>query len=165
MLNRILPRQFDNTYRGYSLALWLFGFVAAIKTLMGFNVSGLNPWISNRYVLMSADGIPVDSYGAEAGSVVTFMFASWGLELLLLSLLSLLVLVRYRAMVPLMLLILLLEQLGRKAIATISPIIHAAEPQNTSVAPLINWAFTGVLLIAFLMSITRPRSQAQGPSD
>ena len=31
MFNQILPRQVDNTYRSYKLALWLFGLLVFMK--------------------------------------------------------------------------------------------------------------------------------------
>jgi hypothetical protein len=37
MLSRILPRQFDNAYRGYRLALWLFVPIVLINMIMGLN--------------------------------------------------------------------------------------------------------------------------------
>ena len=125
MLGRIFPKQIDNDYRGYKLAIWLLVPIVLLKFFMGLNVAGLNPWISNRFVAKTADGIPLETFGAEAASTVMFLFASWGLILLVLSLLGIVVLIRYRAMVPLMYLLLSIEQFGRMGISLVSPIVKA----------------------------------------
>jgi hypothetical protein len=160
MLTRLFPKQFDNTYQGQWLAIWLFVPVVLVKLLMGANVAGFNPWVDNRYVLRTADAIPIDSYGAEAASVVVFLFASWGLGLLLLSLLGVLALLRYRAMVPLMLLVMLIEQVGRKGISLVSPIMRAVESQGLSAGAMINWALTAALAVGLVLSLM-PRKREQ----
>jgi hypothetical protein len=55
MFNQILPRQVDNTYRGYKLALWLFGLLVLMKAGISLGT------IFNGYTAASsADGIPLD---------------------------------------------------------------------------------------------------------
>ena len=64
MLNRLLPRQVDNTYRGYKLALWLFALVVLVKVAMS-----VNSIFNGHTVASSADGIPLDTFtpaGAQA---------------------------------------------------------------------------------------------------
>lgn len=160
MLDRLFPKQFDNDYRGYWLGIWILAPIVLMKLAMGFNVAGLNPWISNRQIAISADGLAVDSYGNEAASVVMFMFASWGLILLVLSLLGILVLVRYRAMVPLMYLLLGIEQFGRKAIGLLQPVaVEAAKAENLTPGFIINAGFMAALLIGFVLSLAAARSR------
>lgn len=161
MLSRLFPKQIDNDYRGLWLAIWLLVPVVLIKLAMGFNVAGLNPWVSNRMVAERADGIPLDGFGVEAASTVMFMFASWGLMLLLVNLLALLALIRYRAMVPLIFLLLTLEQVGRKVIGTLSPIVREAAVKADGLSPavLINWGFLIVLAIGLVLSLL-PRTTA-----
>jgi hypothetical protein len=159
MLSRLFPKQIDNVYSGQWLALWLLVPVVLVKLLMGFNVAGLNPWVTSRFVAETADRIPLDTFGPEAASIVLFLFASWGLGLLLLSLLAVLALIRYRAMIPLMFLVLALEQVGRKAIALINPIARTAGTPEFSFAFLINWAFTAALVVGLVLSLV-PRKNA-----
>jgi hypothetical protein len=91
---------------------------------------------------------------------VVFLFASWGLGLLLLSLLGVLALLRYRAMVPLMLLVMLIEQVGRKGISLVSPIMRAVESQGLSAGAMINWALTAALAVGLVLSLM-PRKREQ----
>lgn len=161
MLGRLFPKVIDNDYRGHPLALWLLVPLVLVKLVMGINVAGLNPWTSNRQIAISADGFALDSYGAEAASVVMFMFASWGLMLLVLSLLGFVVLIRYRAMIPLMYVLLGIEQFGRKAIGLAQPIVSAAAKSDAlSPAFLINTGFMAALLIGFALSLATRRGGA-----
>ena len=104
MFNQILPRQVDNTYRGYKLALWLFGLVLFMKIAMSLNS------IFNGYsVASSADGIPIDTYPSAAARTVISLFALLGLSNFVICLLCTLVLLRYRSMIPLMFALFLLQ--------------------------------------------------------
>jgi len=165
VLDRIFPRQFDNTYRGHWLAIWLLVPIAVVKLIMGINVSGLDPLISTVEIMKTADRVPLDRFGAEAASWVVFLFSSWALGLLLFSALTLLALIRYRAMVPLMYLVLTIEQLGRKGLQLIHPIVSVHEPVRKAVegglsaGALINWGLTAGLVIGLLLSLYRKASQ------
>jgi len=157
MLSRLFPKAFDNAYRGHWLAIWILVPIVLLKLAMAFNVAGLNPWVTSRFVIQNADGIPIDTFGAEAASVVVFLFASWGLGLLTLSLLGVIVLLRYRAMTPLMCLLLTIEQVGRKLIAYFSPIIRPTETDGVSFGALINWGLSAGLVIALILSLQDSR--------
>ena len=154
MLSNLLPKQIDNSYRGHALAIWLLIPIVLMKLLMGVNVAGLNPWISSRFVLLNADGIPVDTFSTDAASVVVFLFASWGLALLVISLLGVVVLIRYRAMIPLMYLLLSIEQIGRKGLAMVHPIVRSGEDAG-GVSPglWINWGLSAALVIGLILSL------------
>jgi hypothetical protein len=128
-----------------------------LKFFMGLNVAGLNPWISNRFVAKTADGIPLETFGAEAASTVMLLFASWGLILLVLSLLGIVVLIRYRAMVPLMYLLLSIEQIGRKGLSLANPIVRAVETEGIPLGVLINWGVMAALVIGLALSLATPR--------
>jgi hypothetical protein len=117
MPSRLLPQRVDNAYAGSRVALWLFGLAVVLKGAMASNA------VFNGYVVASsADGIPLETYPPAAARAVVSLFALWGVGHLVLGLLGLLVLVRYRAMVPLMFLVLLVEQLGRKLVVLALPI-------------------------------------------
>jgi hypothetical protein len=160
MFQRLFPRQLDNDYQGHVLAIWLFVPVVLLKTLMGFNVAGLNPWISSRSVLQRADAVPVDVYPADAASHVVFTFAAWGLCLFVLALLAWVVIIRYRAMLPLMILALSTEQVGRMALSQMTLPHHAMAQSGIPISTLINWGLAALLLLALVFSLVdaRPRS-------
>jgi hypothetical protein len=159
MLTRLFPRQIDNDYRGWRLAIWLLVPLALVKLLQGANVAGLFGPGKSRQVLEGVDKVPLDAFPAEAASHLVFLFAAWGLGVFVLGLLAIVVLLRYRAMIPLMYLLLLIEQLGRKTLST----IHLDRP-FVSLAPspanLINWAFLLVIVAGFLLSLSPRRPRA-----
>ena len=117
MLALLFPREFDNTYRGQWVGRWLFIFVVLARLAIGINST-----VNTRFVAMSADGIPLDRYGAAAADTVTTLFGISGSFLVLLSLMGLLVFFRYRAMIPFMFLLLLVDQLARRVILLLHPI-------------------------------------------
>lgn len=151
MLGRLFPRQFDNNYQGYGLALWLFAPLLFVKIAIGVNSAGLNPWISARQILEGPDGVPVGSYGA-AGETVVLLFSMLGFALLLLSLIGLVALVRYRAMVPLMYLVLLADQVGRKVIN----LTHPIERTGASNGVTINLVLLVALIVGLALSMATP---------
>jgi hypothetical protein len=159
MLTRLFPKHIDNDYRGHVLAIWLLVPLVLIKFLQGANIAGLLGTGKSRQVLEGVDNVPVGTFPVEAASQIVFLFAAWGLGIFILSLLGLVVLLRYRAMIPLMYLLLVIEQVGRHALATIHldrPFVSLA----ASPATLINWGFLVALAIGFLCSLwdRRPRT-------
>ena len=123
MLNRILPERFDDSYRGHRLALWLF-----------YPITGMTLVRSAIHLFRSDGGaqsiatIPLDPFGPGGAATVISLFALWGLSQLLLGLLFALVAFRYRAMLPLMYLLILVEYLGRVAIGSVKPIVTSGTP-------------------------------------
>ena len=149
LTDRLLPQRVDNTYRGHKLALWLFGAVVLMKLAMSLNS------IFNGYVVASsADGIPLDTFPSSAARTVIALFAIWGLANLMICLLCILVLVRYRSMVPLMLALLLLEHLSRKLILQFLPIVRTGTPPGF----LINFMLLALMIAGLALSLLRSRS-------
>jgi hypothetical protein len=125
VLDRILPRQVDNAFGGRKLALWIFGALVLLKAAISLGT------IFNGYnAASSADGIPLDTFTPAGARAVVSLFALWGLSQLVICLLCALVLARYRAMVPFMFALLLLEQLGRRLILQIMPIDTTGSPSG-----------------------------------
>jgi hypothetical protein len=127
-LHQILPQRIDNTYRGHTLAVWFFIPVVVLKT--GIALSAI---FNGHTAAQSADGIPLDSYGAGGAEAVVALFAIWGLAQLVFSVLGVLALTRYRAMIPLLFVLLLIEHLARKWILLVKPIARTGTPPGTYV--------------------------------
>ena len=149
MLNDLLPRRFDNTYQGKKIALWLLGFIAFSKIVMG-----LNCIFNGQYVATTADGIPLSNYTSAGAHAVLAMFALWGLSVLIFGLLSTLALVRYRSMVPFMFALLLAEHLNRKLILVYLPIVKIEGSKG--------WLVNLVLLVLILFGLGLSLWRRQG---
>ena len=150
MLNQILPPRFDNTYRGHSLAFWLLIPVVVLKTGIA-----LGTIFNGRWLAQSADGIPLDSFGVSGGEAVVSLFAIWGLSQLLFSVLGVLALTRYRAMIPLIFVLLLTEHLARRWILLVKPIARTEAPPIS-----INLVLLAVMIAGLALSL---RSRADVP--
>lgn len=144
MFEQILPRRVDNTYRGRTLALWLFGLLVFMKSSIG-----LGTIFNGRIAATSADGIPFDSFGPAGAQAFLSIFAAWGLAQATLGLLCVVVLVRYRALVPFMFALLLLEHLCRKLIFAVMPIDRTADAPGS----LINLALVGLMVVGLVLSL------------
>ncbi len=144
LTDRLLPQRVDNTYRGYKLALWLFGTVVLMKLAMSLNS------IFNGYVVASsADGIPLHTFPSAAAQTVVALFAIWGLANLMMCLLCILVLVRYRSAVPLMLALLLLEHLSRRLILQFLPMVRTGTPPGF----FINVILLALMIVGLALSL------------
>jgi hypothetical protein len=144
VLDQLLPRRIDNTYRGYRIALWLFGLILFMRFAMSLN------GIFNGYsVASSADGIPLDTYPPAAAGTIVSLFALLGLSRLTMSLLCLLVLIRYRSMIPLMFAILLLEHLSGRLIRLFLPVATTGTPPGAA----IGFVLLGLMIVGFALSL------------
>ncbi len=147
MDNAFLPAALDNRYRGHVLGPWLFGFVLLVRT--GIAAGSL---FNGRTAAGTADGIPLDSFGPAGAQAVVAMFAAWGLAQLVLNALGVLVLVRYRALVPLFFTVLLLEHLARRLVFTLLPIASSGG------FSLIGPTLLGATILGVVLSFV-PRSR------
>lgn len=159
MFERIFPRQFDNSYHGNRLAIWLLGLISAIKGLQGA-VSVFD----TRNVLTGADGIPLDRYGASGAETVIALMALLGFFQLVIALQSAVALIRYRAMVPLLLLLQLVVQSGGRLLLAVNPIARtSAEAVALAGRPVgfyINLTLLAMTLVGFGLSLQNRRAQS-----
>lgn len=147
MLADLFPRVANNHYPGRRLGLWLFALMP-LKIVMGVNIL-----LNGRSVAQAADGIPLDRFGEIGGAAFLSIFAAWGLCQLVFGLACLVVLLRYRSLVPLAFLGLLLEQAGRKVLQLYLPIERIGTPPGI----YINAILLGIIVLGLLLSLWRPR--------
>jgi hypothetical protein len=152
MFNRLLPQRFDNMYRGYKLALWLFALVLFTKFAIG-----LNSLFNGYSVATSADGIPLDTFSPGAAETVVSLFALLGLSHFMFSLLGLAALVRYRSMIPLMFALFLVEYLGRRLTLQFLPIPRTGTPTGL----YVNLALLALMIAGLALSLRSRDSRAQ----
>jgi len=148
MLDKIFPRQFDNSYRGYKTALWIFGLITAVRTLQSIFI------IFNGYMTVrDADGIPIDTYPAEVAQTIVGLFGLISLWRFIFSLLSIIVLVRYRSAVPLMFALLILNFLGAQLLSQFVPLVRVGTPPG----PIVNLVLVVLMLIGLVLSLMNRR--------
>jgi len=120
MLARMLPAVVDSRFRGAVVALWLFIPLALMKLALG--VAHI---VRADGGAQSVSTMPLDTYPPGAAQNIIGLMARMGLEQLLLGLIFLVVLLRYRALVPLMYLIAVLHFLGSRTISEMKPLALA----------------------------------------
>jgi len=153
MLNRLVPRQADNRYRGSRIALWLFGVVILLRAVMS-----LNSIFNGRVVATTADGIPLDSFTPDGAQTVLSLFALLALSHLMICLVGIVVLARYRTLVPLMFVLLLLHYAGRTAIHEFIPVVRVGLPP----ASVINLTLLALMVTGLALSLwNRNRTQLE----
>ena len=142
MLQRILPRTIDNRYRGRKAALWLFAIIVLLNLVIS-----LSAIFAADGRAQSADGIPLNTYGPAAAAAVIGVVAFLGLSDLFLCFFYVLALFRYRAMIPLMYLVLVVQYPCHKAIGWMKPIARAGPaPGGYVTAGLMALTVVGLLL-------------------
>lgn len=148
MFELLLPKSFDNNYRGQKLALWLFGLFTLMKCVIG-----VNSIINGRVVMTGADGIPLDTFTAAAAQSLVALWALLGLSHILIGVLCVFALIRYRSMVPFLFALLLLQHLGGRLILQFIPLIRIGAPP----AFVINLIQLTLLILGLGLSLWRRR--------
>ncbi|HNT26047.1 MAG TPA: hypothetical protein PKM21_16875 [Anaerolineales bacterium] len=116
----ILPAKIDNTLRGWKLPLYVFALYAMIST-----VRSCIHLLSPDGGAGSIAGMDLSVAGADG---IIFAFALWGSSQLLMAIIQLLVVIRYRSLVPFMWLMLILEVLLRELVGHMKPVTFVHTP-------------------------------------
>jgi hypothetical protein len=145
IFRRLFPRQFDNRYHGYKAALWLLALFVALKLVVS-----LNSILNTASVAAGADGFPLESYGTDGARAVLMLFALDAVGQLMLALIGLAALIRYRAMVPFIYLLAVLEQVGRRTVIEGYAIERAGQPGGVS---YVIFALLALLVLGMILSL------------
>lgn len=151
LLRRLLPPQIDNRLDGRPAALWLLGLFVALKLLMS-----VNSILNTESVAVGADGFPLDSFGPAAARAVLMLFALMSLGQLALGMVALTALVRYRAMVPLVYLMLVAEHLARRFIVSSYAVPRTG---STPIGWYVNMGLLALLSVGLVLSLIPPRRE------
>lgn len=147
MLASLFPKRIDNNYEGRRLALWIFGLVVTLRALQSVMII-----FNGHYTATNADGIPLDSYPAAAAQTILAVFALSSLSRLIISLICLVVLVRYRQAVPMMFVVLLLTYAGAQVLSQFIPLVRVGNPPGT----IVNLILFGLTFVGFCLSLWKP---------
>jgi hypothetical protein len=144
-LSRLFPRQADNRFDGYRAALWLLGLYVALKLVMS-----VNSIVDTAAVAMGADGIPLDSFGPAAARAVLMLFALMSLGQLMLALIALAALIRWRALAPFIYLLLIGEHLARRFIVQSYAV---ARTEGIPAGVYLNYALLALLTLGLVLAL------------
>ncbi|MGA9581986.1 MAG: hypothetical protein WBR13_08470 [Allosphingosinicella sp.] len=154
-IERLFPKQVDNRFQGHRSALWLLGLLVALKLVIS-----LNSIFNSASVASGADGIPLGSYGPAAAREVLLLFALVALGQLILTLISLAVLIRWRGLVPFLYLVLLGEQLARRFLVQAHDVVRA---EAGPVAGFVTYGMLALLALGLALSILPDKGRLRRP--
>ena len=160
MPNLLFPKQIDNNFRGYRTSIAIFAFVILIK-----GIQGTMSMLDTYNIATGADGIALDQMNPAGAHEVLNLFTLLGMYVVVLPLQSLVVLLRWRALIPFMYLMLIGVQLGARAINTLyatARVIPADAPSFAGhpVGFWVNLTLLTLTAVGFILSLT-PRGEKQ----
>lgn len=150
MFGRLFPKQFDDAYRGHWVALVILGLLLFLR-LAQMGVGLVDPVL----VIRGPDGILFDTFNAPAQAAFTYVFRLLCFLNILVCLVGVLALARYRAMVPLIYLVVLLLFAGMKVLGLLYPIPRASGAPSG----MIIIAMLAVTLLGCLLSLLDTRKK------
>jgi hypothetical protein len=104
-------------------------------------------------IVRGADGVPLETFAKVASDSVVAIFAVSSVSRLVLSALSVLVLVRYRAAVGLMLLVTVVDFLGRELALS----FYHLERVGAPVGPTVNRVLMAMAAIGLVLVVARSK--------
>jgi len=143
-VSRLLPRD-PSSYIGAMIAFWLTALYLLAIT------------VRSCIHLFSADGgaqsiATIDTRVAGGGNIVA-IFGQWGATQLLLALLLWVLLLRYRGLLPLVVLVLLVEPVLRALSGHLKPL----ETMGTAPGAALNWYAVPVLAVLLYLALCPAR--------
>ena len=148
----ILPRGADNGYRGTRVSLYFF-----VAITVGTVARSLIHLAAPDGGAQSIATIVLDRFSSGAADTVIAFVALWGLSQLLFGILYCVVLIRYRSLIPLMYLFLVLEYAGRLAIG----LFKSVEKSGSAPGELGNLIVLPVAAILLLLSLIPRRGMQE----
>ena len=147
-MGALLPERVDNTYSGHALAFYVFIMLTVMTTFR-----------SLAHILLpdgGAESIATIDVDVEGGDAIVAMFAYWGLSQLILAVLYLLSVVRYKSLIPLMYLTMVVEYTLRFVIGLAKPMEHS----GTAPGEVANVVLPLLTLIMLMLSLQEKPTQS-----
>lgn len=153
-MNSIFPTTADNNYRGNRIAPWvLLAFVVLFFVRSLIHVFKADGGANSIASIITFSGSP------DPDQVIYLLFALWGGQQLVTAFIMAIVLWRYRSLVPLMFLVMIIEQLTRIGAGMLKPLsadFYAHTPPGVT-------ANVPILIIAVVMLVLSLRPSAKSP--
>ncbi len=149
----LFPKTIDNTYKGHKITKWLlylyvFRQIGAAFTHM-FTADG---------GAQSIASITLDAFSTEAAGSVISMFGYWGLEQLVIGLIIIAILARYKSLIPAAWLIYSIEFSGRFLLKFIMPGVPTT---HTPPGVFLDYFFVPLAIIMLIVSVTSTKKNKE----
>ena len=140
----LLPSPVDNNFRGVKLSQYAFLLITA-ATIVRSVIHVFAPDGGAQSIAT----IPLSSYYAEAAATIIFMFSFWGLSQLLMGIVYLGVYVKYKSLIPMMYVLLIVEYAMRIVIGQMKPIVTT----GTAPGSVGSWIMVPVCVVLLVLSL------------
>jgi hypothetical protein len=148
----LLPEKADNSVRGMKLPVVVFALITFISL------------VRSCIHLLAADGGAGSIAGMDlavtGASGIIFAFALWGSAQLIYALIQLVVVWRYRSLVPLMYVLLILETLLRELVGRIKPVTFAHTPPG-AIGNIVYLPLAVVMLALCFWGVKSPGGEVE----
>jgi len=118
IVETVLPGQISNDFKGHKLVLYVFIVILAMTL-----VRSLIHVFAPDGGAQSIAGFPLNTYPEAASSLIVLIFSLWGASQLLMGFVYLLVLIRYKSLIPLMYVLIFIEYSSRLLIGFFKPAV------------------------------------------
>ncbi|MDP3306043.1 MAG: hypothetical protein Q8S15_08215 [Erysipelotrichaceae bacterium] len=140
MIHRIFPSSADNHYYGHKIADLFFTFIAIVS---------LGRSLIHVFLPDGGAGVIAGLDLSLSQENIVFAFGLWGVSQVIYALIQLLVAFRYKSLIPLMYILLIVETLGRMMIGVIKPPILFHTPPGG----IGNWLLLPIAMIMLYLSL------------
>ena len=145
-MNYLFPNLIDNEYKGKKIPLFFFYLlipVTIIRSLVHiFKADGGAQSIAN---------IPLHLYSEQASDTIVHLFSEWGLSQLLFGVLYIVVLIKYKSLIPLMYLFMVLEYSTRLFLAFYKPFVL----EGYAPGGIANYFLVPLFVVLFILSLKK----------
>jgi hypothetical protein len=146
VIDLVLPEKITNEFKGHKITLYVFiGIV--LMTLVRSCIHIFAPDGGAQ----SVAGFPLNTYTESASSMIILIFSLWGTSQLLMGIVYVIVLIRYKSLIPLMYILLLIEYVSRFLLGVFKPAV------STHVIPggVLDYIMIPLAIIMLFFSINR----------
>lgn len=148
-INNLFPKVVDNRYQGIKVAKWLL-HVYVFKSIF----SGSIHMFASDGGAQSIASVTLDQFSQGGAESVVTMFGLWGMEQVIIGLIGVVILWRYKSLIPLMWAAYALEYIGRGAAALYTPGLTTANTPPGASADLV---LIPLAIAMFVLSMIKKR--------
>jgi len=141
----LFPKIVNNNYKGHKIAKW-FLYLYVFRQIGASFVH-----------MFTADGgaqsiasITLDAFSTDAAGAVISMFGMWGMEQLVIGLIIIVILTRYKSLIPAAWLVYSIEFIGRFMMKYITPGVPTT---HTPPGVLLDYMFVPLAIIMLIVSV------------
>ena len=149
---KLLPNPVDNHFRGIEISQYAFLLITG-ATLVRSLIHVFAPDGGAQSIAT----IPLASYSAEAAATVILMFSLWGLSQLLMGIVYLGVYLKYKSLIPMMYVLMIVEYAMRIVIGQMKPIVTT----GTAPGSIGNWIMVPVCAVLLTLSLINGKKKSE----